>query len=240
MRRTDILGVKYDNITLVEAVERAMRITEAHECAYAVTPNSEIVLEACKNRALSTAIEGAELVLADGIGVIYASHILGTPLKQKVNGIDFASALMARMSAAGQSVYLFGAKPGVAELAAKNISNRYPGLRVVGTSDGYFADDTEIIEKINAAAPDLLIVCLGFPKQEIWMHQNAGKLNVGLMAGLGGTLDVYAGVAELAPQKWRDMGFEWLYRLIKDPKRIKRMIKLPGIIFMSLWYRIKG
>ena len=242
MNRIDVLGIEFDNIDIVEAVERAMRLMDEHCHAYVVTPNPEIVLESRKNKGLSAAVRSADMVLPDGVGVIYASHILGTPIKNRIPGIDFASALLARMSESEKKVFLLGAKPGVAELAAQRLTERYPGLLVCGVNDGFFdqADNEFLVEKINSAAPDLVMVCLGSPKQEIWMKNNAQQLDVGLMIGLGGALDVYAGVVERAPRRWRSMGLEWLYRLIKEPKRIKRMIKLPGILFAALWRRIGG
>lgn len=116
----------------------------------------------------------------------------------------------------------------------------YPGLKISGTSDGYFKDDAVPVERINNAKPDLLLVCLGCPKQEYWMYDNLDKLDVKLMAGLGGSLDVFAGVTQRAPEKWQKLGLEWLYRLIKEPSRIKRMIKLPAFIFAAVGQRIRG
>ena len=242
MNRIDVLGVEFDDMDIVEAVELAMGFMEERRCAYAVTPNPEIVLECRKNRKLAAAVRAADMVLPDGVGVIYASRILGTPIKNRLPGIDFASALMARMSECGKKVFLLGAKSGVAELAAERVTERYPGLEICGVNDGYFAqeDNELVLEKINALSPDLILVCLGAPRQEIWMKNNAELLNAGLMIGLGGAMDVYAGVVERAPRKWRKLGLEWLYRLIKEPRRIKRMIKLPGILFAALWRRIGG
>ena len=236
MNRIDVLGVEFDDMDIVEAVELAMGFMEERRCAYAVTPNPEIVLACRKNRKLAAAVRSADMVLADGVGVIYASRILGMPIKNRLPGIDFASALMARMSECGKKVFLLGAKAGVAELAAERLTERYPGLDVCGVNDGYVAqeDNELVLEKINSQSPDLILVCLGAPKQEIWMKNNAELLNAGLMIGLGGALDVYAGVVERAPRKWRSMGLEWLYRLIKEPRRIKRMI------FAALWRRIGG
>ena len=130
----------------------------------------------------------------------------------------------------------------MAELAAERLTERYPGLEICGVNDGYFAqeDNELVLEKINALSPDLILVCLGAPRQEIWMKNNAELLNAGLMIGLGGAMDVYAGVVERAPRKWRKLGLEWLYRLIKEPRRVKRMIKPPGILFAALWRRIGG
>ena len=242
MNRIDVLGIEFDNTDILEAVERAIRLMEERRHAYVVTPNPEIILESQKNEKLASAVKSADMVLPDGVGVIYASHILGTPIKNRIPGIDFASALMARISENGRKVFLLGAKPGVAELAAERLAERYPGLVICGVNDGYFEEeDTEfIIEKINSASPDLVLVCLGSPKQEIWMKNNAELLDAGLLIGLGGALDVYAGVVERAPRKWRSMGLEWLYRLIREPKRIKRMVKLPGVIVAAAWRRIGG
>ena len=107
-------------------------------------------------------------------------------------------------------------------------------------NDGYFKDDGAVIEKINAASPDLLLVCLGAPKQELWMAENREKLNVRLMAGLGGSLDVYAGVVQRAPERWQKMNLEWLYRLMKEPRRIGRMMKLPQFMICVLGEKLKG
>ena len=225
--RIDVLGVEFDNVTMAEAVDAAYALQSEKRAAYVVTPNPEIVMCCREDAEAAEAVRGAALTIPDGIGVIYGAKILKTPLKEKVPGCDFTLALMDKMQAEGRSVFLFGAKPGVADLAAERLHRQFPGLRFVGTNDGYFTDDTPIIEKINAAAPDLLLVCLGAPKQEKWMHTNAPKLDVGLMIGAGGSLDVYAGTAERAPEGWQKAGLEWLYRLLKEPKRIGRMMVLP-------------
>ena len=198
MKKIDVLNVAFDNVTKAEAVRFAMDCIQKHSAAYVVTPNPEIVMEATVNPALMDAVNSASLVLADGIGIIYGAKILGTPLKEKIPGIDFVTCLMEQMAQQKGSVYLFGAKPGVAEMAAKNLTKDYPGLVIAGCSDGYFEDDRGIIEEINRCKPDLLLVCLGFPKQEIWMQNNREKLDVGLMAGLGGSLDVFANLSVVA------------------------------------------
>ena len=238
--RTEILGVGYDDLTMEEAVDRALELMDQRRGAYVVTPNPEIIMLARENAGLMSAIEGADLVLADGVGVTYGAKILGTPLKGRVPGIDFAAKLMGEMAGKGMSVFLFGAKPGVAEKAAAALTARGPGLVIAGTNDGYFKDDGPIIEKINAAAPDLLLVCLGAPKQELWMQANAARLNVGLMAGLGGSLDVFAGNVQRAPEQWQKLGLEWLYRLLKEPSRIGRMMKLPRFVLAVTGQRIRG
>ena len=230
MSRIDVLGVSFDDLTMDEAVEIALGFMQERRACYACTPNPEIVMAAKGDAALCAALSGAELVLADGVGITKAAAMLGTPLKSRVPGIDFASNVISRLAQRGGSVYLLGAKPLVAEAAAEKLTQTYPGMVIAGTNDGYFTDDAPVIEKINAASPDFLMVCLGSPKQELWMSANAGRLSCGLMAGLGGSLDVLAGNVQRAPETWRRLGLEWLYRVIKEPKRLGRVMKLPAFV----------
>lgn len=240
MSRTDVLGVGFDNVTKAEAVERALALIDAREGRYVVTPNPEIVMLAKENPALKEALAGADIALPDGAGIVKGAAILGRPMKEKVPGIDFACGVMARLAERGGSVYLFGAKPGVAEAAAETLRTKFPGLVISGTSDGYFSDDGPIIEKIKDAAPDFLLVCLGAPKQELWMAKMSGKLPVGLMVGLGGSLDVFAGTVKRAPEAWQKLDLEWLYRLLKEPRRIGRMMKLPLFVIEAAGERLRG
>ena len=173
------------------------------------------------------AVRGAALVLPDGIGVIKGAAILGTPLKERVPGIEFAAGLMERMAESGHSLFLLGAKPGVAEMAAKKLAEKYPGLRIAGTHDGYFKEDAPVVEEIAASGADCVFVCLGAPKQEFWMKKNGPATGAKLLCGLGGSLDVFAGVVERAPKFWCDHGLEWFYRLVHQPSRFGRMAKLP-------------
>jgi len=239
MNRIEILGVGFDNVSMDEAIAKASDRIEQRRGGFVVTPNPEIVMLALENEKLRDTIEKAELVLPDGIGVIYGAKILGTPLKERVPGIDFASGLMEKLAAHHGSVYLLGAKPGVAEQAGKNLCERFSGLVVAGWHDGYFTDDSEIIREINVLKPDLLLVCLGFPKQEFWMRERGPMLDVGLMAGLGGSLDVFAGVVQRAPAMWQKLGLEWLYRLLKEPTRLGRMMKLPQFLLCVIKERVK-
>lgn len=242
MKRAGILGTEIDLIGLDAAVDLALEAMNGRNGRYVVTPNSEFLLEARTRRELRAAVSRAYLSLPDSIGVFVAARILGIPLVERIPGIDFAERLLEKMGETGKSVFLLGSKQGVAEKAADRLCEEYPGLVIAGTNDGYFTSGEEdmICDRINAASPDLLIVCLGSPRQELWMHKNAGRLNVGLMAGLGGTLDVFAGAVSRAPQKWRRAGLEWLYRLIREPGRILRVIRIPLVILVSLWYRIGG
>ncbi len=236
--RIDVLGVGFDNVTLEEAVSRGAAMLEEPGCRYVVTPNPEIVEVCREDPAAMEAVNGAALVLPDGIGVIKGAAMLGTPLKERTPGVEFAAGLMGKMAESGRSLYLLGAKPGVAELAAEKLAAQYPGLRIAGTHDGYFKEDGAVVDAIRASGADCVFVCLGAPKQEFWMAKNGPATGARLLCGLGGSMDVFAGTVERAPKFWRDHGLEWFYRLCKEPKRIGRMMKLP--LFLIHVRREKG
>ena len=179
-------------------------------------------------------------MLPDGIGVVYAARLLGRRLKGRCPGIDFAGKLMEHMARTGLRLYLLGAKPGVAEAAAARLEIRYPGLTICGTHDGYFQEDAPVVEEIRRAGADVVFVCLGAPKQEYWMVKNGPATGARLMAGLGGSLDVFAGVVERAPESWQRLGLEWLYRLTREPKRIGRMARLPLFLVSAVGERGKA
>ncbi len=225
--RVNILGVGFDNVTMEQAVAEGVRLLRTEGVHYAVTPNPEIV-EICRaDPEAMEAVNGADLVLADGIGVIYGAKLQKTPLKARVPGIAFAQKLMERMAQGGDTLYLLGAKPGVAEEAARNLEKQYPGLQIVGTHDGYFQDDGPVIEDIKASGAAVVFVCLGAPKQEKWMKQNGAATGARLLIGMGGCLDVFSGRVQRAPEVFQRLGLEWLYRVAKEPSRIGRVAKLP-------------
>lgn len=238
--RTEILGVAFDNVTMDEAVDRAMELMARPGPHLTVTPNAEIVRLAGRDPELARLIAGADLVIPDGVGVVYASKILGRPLKGRVPGVDFAAALMDRMAAGGQRLFLLGARPGVAEEAARRLTEAHPGLTVCGTHDGYFTGDGPVTDAVRQSGADAVFVCLGAPRQEKWMAQNGAATGAKLLIGLGGSLDVFAGRVERAPEKWQKLGLEWLYRTLKEPARLKRVVKLPLFLCSAVGARIKG
>lgn len=238
--KTDVLGVGIDDLTLDEAIEAGTALLEDGKYHYVVTPNPEFILSARKDEIFRNVLNAADLALPDGIGVVYAAKILGRPLKGRAPGVDFAQGLMDRMAHSGQSLFLLGAKPGVAEQAAENLRKAHPGLLICGTHDGYFKEDGPVIETIQTAKADVVFVCLGAPKQELWMAKNGPLSGARLAVGLGGCLDVFAGNVQRAPEAWQKAGLEWLYRLIKEPSRIGRMSKLPLILVDALGARLGG
>ena len=238
--KTDVLGVQYDNITMEEAVAAGRAFLTGTKTAYCVTPNAEMAYEAIHDEAFREVLNSADLVLPDGAGVVLGAKVLKTPLKQKVAGIEFAQNMLSVYEELGSRLYLLGSKPGVAELAAEKMLEKHPKLLICGTADGYFKDENEVIRKINEANADALYVCLGAPKQEYFMFRHRDELNLRLMAGLGGTLDGIAGTVKRAPKWMIKLQLEWLYRLIKEPRRLGRMMRLPKFVFAAIKKRWKG
>ena len=227
MESVNILGVNVDRYTMDEAVEKASRFMDSDGLSMIFTPNSEILLYASNTPEFTEVLNNADMIIPDGIGVVYGAKILGQPIKERVAGYDLICNLFPVMAEKGQSVYLLGAKPGVAELAAENLVKKHPGLKIAGLHDGYFKDDEEVIADINNANPDLLMVCIGFPKQENWIYNNRERLNAKLAIGAGGCIDVFAGTVQRAPEFYCKHGIEWLYRLVRQPSRFVRMLALP-------------
>lgn len=238
--KTDVLGVQYDNITMEEAVAAGRAFLTGEKTACCVTPNAEMAYEALRNEDFRAVLNSADLVLPDGAGVVLGAKILKTPLKQKVAGIEFAQNMLPVYEELGSRLYLLGSKPGVAELAAEKMRQKHPNLIICGTADGYFKDEDEVVRKINEAKADALYVCLGSPKQENFMFSHRDDLNVRLMAGLGGTLDGIAGTVKRAPKWMIKLQLEWLYRLIKEPRRLGRMMRLPKFVFAAFKKRMRG
>lgn len=244
--RINIRGVMFDNVTFDEAVDTLISRLDGGEMTALYTPNSEIVQACIESPELYDIINSAEMIVPDGIGVIKAGKILSTPFKGgKVAGIEVGEAVLRRVAGTEHKVFLLGGKPGVAEEARKKLLEKYPGINFVGENDGYFKKEGEenaaVIDKINSTDADVLFVCLGAPAQEKWIAANRASLSsVKLMMGLGGSLDGYAGIAKRAPKVFIDLGLEWFYRLIKDPKRIGRMMKLPKFYFGTWFYKLKG
>ena len=226
MSKVSILGVNFNIINRTDASEfifTACKNKNEYPLTV-VTPNPIMVMTARENEKLHSALEDADLSLADGVGIISAAKRLGTPLPERVTGIDTGYDVLKKLAEIGGSVYLLGAKPGVTEKAAEKLTKKLPGLRVVDTHHGYFDSDEEIIVNIKEKKPDLLIVCLGSPRQEIWVYETKRMLSgVGAIMCLGGALDVWAENVKRAPALFIKLRLEWLWRMICEPKRMKNL-----------------
>lgn len=231
-KRIKILGVPVDMVDKDQAMDMFEEDFVKDGVTMVVTPNSEIVQNASKDESLKALIGSADLIIPDGIGLVYASKILGCPLKERVTGIDFLESIVAYLEKTGKSIYFFGSKPGVADAAAEKIKEKYPELKVAGTHHGYFKPEEEpqIVQEINDSGADFLCVALGAPKQEKFISDHRDQLKVKGAIGVGGSLDVWAGTLKRAPEFYQKHGLEWLYRFIQQPSRYKRMLALP--VFM--------
>lgn len=242
-----IRGVGVDNVTLSEAAEICKGfVNEPAGSPKAVfTPNSEIIQSCVEDESLYSVINRGDLVTPDGIGVIYASKILGHPLKAKCAGYELGLEMVKYSNECGAKIFFLGGKPGIAQAARDKLLEAYPNAVIVGTHDGYFKKEGEendrVVELINAAAPDILYVCLGVPVQEKWILANRDRLSsVKLCLALGGSLDGYSGNVKRAPDIFIKLGLEWFYRLICQPSRIGRMMKLPKFLFGVIWFKLTG
>ncbi|MDD2218010.1 MAG: WecB/TagA/CpsF family glycosyltransferase [Eubacteriales bacterium] len=238
-RRKSILGIPVDMVTKEEAFEIFTELMTRPGFDIIVTPNSEIVVNATEDDELAAIIKTAGLIIPDGIGLVYASGILGYDLDERITGIDFLTVILAYLENKGKSIYLLGSKPGetneksVAYMAGQAMKERFPMLKIAGTHHGYFGEGEEkaIVEEINASGADFLCVALGSPKQEKFLYRYKKDFTSAVCGiGVGGSLDVWAGTVLRAPEFYQKHGLEWLYRFIKQPSRFPRMIKLPIFI----------
>lgn len=229
MKKVNILGVKVDRIGINDSADLIFSFLSGDKCAKVFTPNSEIIMAGYNDKNFAKILNNADLLTADGIGVVKAAQILKHPVPERAAGYDIACKLLEKVAKSDYKLFLFGGKPGIADTAKEELEKKHPGIKIAGTRNGYFKPEEtpEIVEEINNSGADLLFVCLGAPKQEYWIDENADKLKVKAALGIGGSLDVFAGVVERAPDFYCKHGLEWFYRLMKEPWRAKRMMSLP-------------
>lgn len=235
--RITVAGVRVDDLTLGEAAEMALR--EGQDTCWVVTPNA-VMLDACRRDAsLCALLNRADLSVADGAGVLLAARRQGTPLRERIAGIELGERLLSRAAEEGLRVFLLGGRAGVAERAAERLGLRYPSLRVCGVCDGYFDKEGEedrcVSEHIRAARPDILLVCMGFPMQERWIEAHVHLFpSLRVIAGLGGSLDVWAGDLRRAPRFMSRMGLEWAWRMAREPRRLRQ---LPAVLRCAIGWK---
>ena len=234
MQRIRLCGVKIDNVTKKEAVARATE--SCGEPCVVFTPNA-VMLEKCqKNPELADLLSHASLSLPDGAGVLMAARRMGTPLRERVAGIEFGESLLREAEKRGLRVFFLGGRAGVAERAAERWRETLPTLRIVGTHWGYFdrvgEENQRLLAHIRETCTDVLIVCMGFPVQERWVTENLHHLTeLRLIACLGGSLDVWAGDLRRAPEWMSRMGFEWLWRMLRQPKRFAALPEMLSFLW---------
>ncbi len=234
-----ILGVPFADITPEEAVEKAVSYLNNNGKSMIFTPNPEMVMEARKNEEFMEILNASTMNVPDGIGIVYGSKFTSSPIKHRVAGYDLVQDVFDKMKDMGKTVYFFGGAPGIADRAKEAMEAKHKGLKVVGTANGYFDDkrEKEIIAEINELKPDLLLVGIGYPKQEKWIYTHIKDLNIKTAVGVGGSFDVMSGNVKRAPKFFINHGLEWFYRLITQPSRFVRMMQLP--LFMLVVIKSK-
>ena len=229
-----ILGVKVDTDNYDELIKKLFTRIDNKEKSLVVAINPEKLMKAKEDQSLKDLLNRAEFQIPDGIGVILASKLNKGNIKSRVTGIDMMDRIVREAARTGKSIFLYGAKPGVAESAAEALKFTYASLQIAGIQDGYEKDNEKVIQKINEAKPDILFVAMGSPRQEEWIEANRDKLYPSLYQGVGGSFDVLAGNVKRAPEFFQKTGLEWFYRLAKEPSRLKRQLALPVFLIETL------
>ena len=239
-RRVDILGVGFDRVALVDAVARIEQRLDDGERTFIITANPEFVMLCRQDREVADIAEHADLVVPDGTGAVVASRFLGDPLPGRAPGRLLVDRLAAVATERRLSLFLLGAGPGIAERAAERLRARHPDLRIAGTYAGSADDDGDVVPRVLAAAPDVVLVAFGMPKQERWIARNLTRLpSVRVAVGVGGSLDYLAGAAKAPPGIVHLVGLEWLWRLAREPQRWRRQRVLPLFVFLVVLARMR-
>nr|WP_147534193.1 WecB/TagA/CpsF family glycosyltransferase [Bacillus marasmi] len=238
--KVKILNVDFQNTTRELLLnELTERITKGDK-TFVVTANPEIVMYANSDPEYLSIVNKSDYTIADGIGVIIGSKMLGTPLPERIPGFDLMQDLLETANKNEWSVYLLGAKKDVIEKAVENVKERHPKLKLVGWNDGYFNwESSKVADEIAKKQPDLIFVALGFPRQEMWIAKHFASFNKGLFMGVGGSFDVLSGHVKRSPEIWQKLHLEWFYRLLKQPSRWRRMLALPDFIIKVLFEKNK-
>lgn len=240
MSRIPILNVRLDNVTHDDAMTRIavfLREPGLHQVA---TVNPEFVVMAQTDPDLMRVLNATALNVPDGVGLLWAARRMGTPFRERVAGQDLVARICALAAQRGEPIYLLGAREGIAERAAQELQRRHAGLQIAGCYAGSPREQEaeDICARITASRARILFVAYGPPKQEMWIARNAVRLpNVALAMGVGGTFDTLAGIVPRAPRWIRDAGFEWTYRLFREPRRIKRQMSIPYFMWLIVTHK---
>ena len=229
----NIYGINIKNTTLEEVLIDLRSRLDKEELYTIATPNTEIAMEAKSDKYLSRLINSFDLVVPDGIGLIYASKFRKLPLQERVTGYDISMGLLEMSKERPIRLYLLGSKPGHTDKAVDRLKVKYPNVEVVGHNHGYFGleEEDEIIKDINDSRADIVFVGLGFPKQEEFIQRNKEDIKSKIIIGNGGVIDILAGMNKRAPEIFIKLNLEWFYRLLQEPSRIKRQLALPKFVF---------
>ena len=242
MDSVSLLGMKVHRLSMGEALENLEQYIGEGKPHHIVTADASMVVQAGRDSELAEIVQSADLVTPDGAGLLWASKLLRRPILHRVSGVDLVAEL-ARLSARkGYRLFLLGAAPGVADAAAQNLRERFPGAQFVGTRHGFFtpADEPQIVREIVAAKPDVLLVAFGIPKQEKFISRHKEELGVPVLIGVGGSFDVYSGRVKRAPKWMQNGGLEWLFRVCQNPRKASKVMALPRFALLVIRARLTG
>jgi N-acetylglucosaminyldiphosphoundecaprenol N-acetyl-beta-D-mannosaminyltransferase len=241
-RPLSVLGCRVDSVDTAAAVDLIGGWLRERRATHVVTFGAEMAALAARDARYREAINAADLVVPDTVGVIWASRVLGQPLPERVAGIDLVDRVLAAHASRGLRLFVLGASAGVAESAAQMLATRHAGVVIAGMHHGYFAadHDDDVARLVRSSDADLLLVALGFPNQEYWIRDHLREIGGAVCIGVGGALDVWAGRAARAPAAWRKLGLEWLYRLLREPNRFQRQLALPRFVVLVLAQALRG
>ena len=240
MDSVEILGVRVDDATYQDLMDRVDAYAAGSKPHHIITVNVEMLVAARDDPEFAGVLTGGDLNVADSAGVMLAARLLGRPLRERVTGSDGIYRLAAHSASKGHRIYFLGAAPGVAEIVAQRLRSVNPGLDVAGAYAGSpsVSEEDDIIHRVRQADPDLLLVAYGVPAEEKWIARNRQRLAVPVMIGVGGAFDFVAGVTKRAPGWMRRWGLEWLYRLLQEPWRWRRQLALPRFLVLVLRQKI--
>lgn len=232
----DMLGVPLARIDMEGALAQVDQFVAERSPHMVVTSDSPSIVRTRDDPEYQELVRGADMVTADGRGVVWMARVLGLPVTERVSGVDMVQRICERAGERNYRVYLLGAQPGVAEEAAHVLESRCPGLQVAGTHHGYFTPEEEpaVVQAVADARPDILFVALGAPRQEKWIRGHQAELQVPVAIGVGGSFDVIAGRVKRAPKWMQRVGLEWLYRVLREPSRLPRAWAVPRLMWMTL------
>lgn len=242
MTSITILGCRLDALDAGAATRAIVQFAKERRGAQIVTLGTEMVVYAQRDARYRAVLNACALSLCDTVGLLAVARSRGVDLRERVTGVELVEHLCKAAETENLSVFLFGGAPGVAEEAARVLQARYPGLRIAGTRNGYFdeAESAAIAQSIRESGAHLLFAGMGFPRQEFWLAQHLAQTGCGAGMGVGGSFDVISGNVERAPEQWRRLGLEWLYRLVKEPKRWRRQLALPQFVLLIAGERVRS
>lgn len=237
-----ILDMPVHHVTMRDALETIDGFIHSGVPHHVVTADASMLVMAQQDADLRAIVGGADLITPDSEGILWASRQQGQPLSERVSGVEIVERLCERSAGHGQKLYFLGAAPGIADAAKARMEAKYPGAQIVGTRNGFFTDMDlpQVLADIRACRPDVLCVAMGIPKQEKWIAKHRETLGVPVLIGVGGTLDVLSDTVKRAPKIMRQLKLEWMWRVLKNPRKIGKVMLLPRFVLLVRANKGKG